>query len=37
MNKIRIRNEEKNDIKIVEEVIRKAFYNIYIMSQSFID
>lgn len=30
MNNIKIRNEKKEDFKIVEEITRKAFYNIYI-------
>lgn len=30
MNKIEIRNERKSDMKIVEEITRRAFYNIYI-------
>lgn len=30
MNKIEIRNERKSDMNIVEEITRKAFYNIYI-------
>ena len=30
MDIIKIRNEMKNDMKIVEDITRKSFYNIYI-------
>ena len=33
---ITIRNEEERDYKVVEEITRKAFYNLYIPGLSLI-